>query len=95
MGFGDVKYMGMIGGFLGWDGVLLGFLVAILAGALCGIVIKLVTKDSYMPFGPFLSLGALTVILAEDGLVYVIFDAYPRAIRGLIGVIQSPLAGLW
>jgi leader peptidase (prepilin peptidase) / N-methyltransferase len=38
MGFGDVKYMGMIGGFAGWQGVVVTLMVACLAGSVGGLV---------------------------------------------------------
>ena len=93
MGLGDVKYLGMIGGYIGWDGVLLAFLVAILVGAAVGVLIKLVTKESYMPFGPFLTVGALSVILCRAELNEFIFETYPRAVRGLMAALPagSPL----
>ncbi len=81
MGFGDVKLLGMIGGFLGWKGVLLTLLLACFAGSAIGIVLRLVTKDSYIPFGPFLSLGALGVILWRAEVVHFIFDVWPRLFR--------------
>jgi leader peptidase (prepilin peptidase)/N-methyltransferase len=116
MGFGDVKYMGMIGGFAGWQGVVVTILVACVAGSFGGILhmaasgrpyllgkdlddedltplrrlalaitgvrrpepfdpearlaarpgtslfARLATGDPYIPFGPFLSLGAFVAI---------------------------------
>ena len=65
MGFGDVKLMAMLGAVLGWKGVLLAFFLACLLGSVVGIAIKIVTRSSYMPFGPYLCAGALTMILAQ------------------------------
>jgi leader peptidase (prepilin peptidase)/N-methyltransferase len=63
MGFGDVKYMAMIGSLLGWRGVLLTFVLACLAGSLFGIGKYLaVRRMGYVPFGPFLSVGALAML---------------------------------
>lgn len=62
MGGGDVKLMAMIGAFLGWKLVLLTLLLASLVGAVIGLVFKLVTGKEYIPFGPFLSLGALLAL---------------------------------
>jgi len=59
MGLGDVKLMGGVGAFLGWDGALLTFFVGCVSGAIGGIVHKVVTKDSYIAFGPFLVVYAL------------------------------------
>ena len=63
MGFGDVKYMAMVGAVLGWRGVLLTFVIACLWGSLFGIGKVIVTRRmGYVPFGPFLSVGALTML---------------------------------
>jgi len=81
MGFGDVKLLGMIGGFLGWQGVLLALLLGCFVGAFIGIIVKLATEDPYIPFGPFLSLGALAIMLARNDIVWVIFEWYPRLLH--------------
>lgn len=63
MGFGDVKYMAMIGAVLGWRGVLLTFVLACVAGSVYGIgKYAAVRRMGYVPFGPFLSLGALAML---------------------------------
>lgn len=62
MGGGDVKLMAMIGAFLGWKLVLLTLFFASVVGAVIGVVFKLVTGKEYIPFGPFLSLGALLAL---------------------------------
>lgn len=63
MGLGDVKYMAMAGALLGWRGVLLTFVLACLFGSLYGIgKLVAVRRMGYVPFGPFLSLGALSML---------------------------------
>jgi len=63
MGLGDVKYMAMIGSVLGWRGVVLTFVIACLAGSVFGIgKYAVVRRMGYVPFGPFLSLGALAML---------------------------------
>lgn len=59
MGGGDVKLMAMIGAFLGWKMVFLTLFFGSITGAVIGIVWKLFTGKEYIPFGPFLSIGAL------------------------------------
>jgi len=81
MGLGDVKYLGMLGAFLGWKGVLFVLVVGCFAGALIGIGIKLASGSRYIPFGPFLSLGGLLVLLARPELSYVVFVWYPGLLR--------------
>ncbi len=62
MGFGDVKMIAAMGGVLGfWS--LLALVVAVMTGAVVGIVVKLAGKGRYIPFGPFLALGMWIVML--------------------------------
>jgi leader peptidase (prepilin peptidase)/N-methyltransferase len=91
MGFGDVKYMGMLGGFLGWKGVLLTLLVACLVGSVIGIAVKLIAGNSHIPFGPFLSLGALIVIFWREPLMWGLFVWYPAYVRGESAVYPAAL----
>ncbi len=65
MGFGDVKYMAMLGAILGWKLVLVTFFLACLFGACYGILLFLVTKERYLAFGPFISLGALVLLFYD------------------------------
>lgn len=62
MGGGDIKLLAMIGAFLGWRPTLLTLMVAALVGSVVGIgliSLKLLRRDQYIPFGPFLAFGAL------------------------------------
>ncbi len=63
MGFGDVTLMAMIGALLGWQSALLTFFLAPFAGLLLGVAKVLMREDQEIPFGPFLCLGALGVIV--------------------------------
>ena len=56
MGLGDVKFMGMVGALLGFDGVLLVFFLGCLTGAVGGLLQRMATGDRYIAFGPYLSL---------------------------------------
>lgn len=62
MGLGDVTLMAMIGSFVGWQAVLLVFLLAPLAGLTIGVTITLVSGKTYLPYGPWLSLAAILVL---------------------------------
>ncbi len=64
MGFGDVTLMAMIGTFLGWQACLMVFFLAPLAGLVVGLVQVVVLRDSEIPYGPFLCLAALTLLVA-------------------------------
>jgi leader peptidase (prepilin peptidase)/N-methyltransferase len=85
MGFGDVKFMAMVGAVLGWKGVLLTFVLACFLGSVFGIGKFLaVRRMGYVPFGPFLSGGALGMLLWAD-LVDRAIDAYLRFVRSAVG----------
>ena len=84
MGLGDVKYMAMAGALLGWRGVLLTFVVACLFGSVFGIGrFVAVRRMGYVPFGPFLSLGALAMLFGSSWVDRAI-RAYLEFCRGLI-----------
>ncbi len=63
MGFGDVKYLGMIGGCVGPAGALLSLVVAAFAGSVGGLLRVLLTRDRYIPFGPFLAVGGFFALV--------------------------------
>lgn len=72
MGGGDVKLLAMIGAFLGWKAVILTILLSSLIGSITGIVIMVWKgKDSKyaIPFGPFLSLGAVISLFYGEPLI--------------------------
>jgi leader peptidase (prepilin peptidase)/N-methyltransferase len=62
MGGGDIKLLAMVGAFLGWKPALLTIMIGSLTGSVIGIsliALRLIKRDDYIPFGPFLVLGAL------------------------------------
>ncbi|MBI5854032.1 MAG: prepilin peptidase [Nitrospirae bacterium] len=72
MGGGDIKLMGMVGAFLGWKPALLTIMLGAIAGSVLGITliaIKLLRRDQYIPFGPFLALGAVVALFFADDLL--------------------------
>ena len=61
MGLGDVKFMGAIGAFIGWYGVLFSLLVSSMLGAVVGVVLIALRRrewSSRMPYGPYIALAA-------------------------------------
>ncbi|OYW14160.1 MAG: hypothetical protein B7Z55_16000, partial [Planctomycetales bacterium 12-60-4] len=64
MGFGDVILMAMIGSFLGWQPTLVVFFLAPICALLVVLATWLFLRSREIPFGPYLSLGALLVIFA-------------------------------
>ncbi len=72
MGMGDVKMLAMIGAFLGGRGVLVTLILASVAGALVGVALMRRQKEGLayaLPFGTFLSAGALAASLVGDRLI--------------------------
>jgi len=63
MGFGDVTLMAMIGSFLGWQACLFVFFLAPFAGLLLGIAQWVAHRENELPYGPFLCLATLFVIV--------------------------------
>jgi leader peptidase (prepilin peptidase) / N-methyltransferase len=72
MGGGDIKLIAMIGAFLGWQGALFTIFSGALLGSLVGVTLMLLGKKGRkdkVPFGPFLSCGAILFMLSGDNLV--------------------------
>lgn len=68
MGFGDVTLMGMIGSYLGWQAVTMAFLIAPLAGLSIGVLMRMLTGKTYLPYGPWLSMAAVVVLFTWNRL---------------------------
>jgi leader peptidase (prepilin peptidase)/N-methyltransferase len=84
MGFGDVKLMGALGAFLGWESIIFITFVSSLLGAVIGISFIAAGKkelQSKIPFGPYIALAAVLWILGGSGL----WDAYREWITGASG----------
>jgi leader peptidase (prepilin peptidase)/N-methyltransferase len=62
LGFGDVTLMGMIGAFVGWQPVVMVFLLAPLCAVAIGLAVRVVSRRTYVPYGPFLALAAVVVL---------------------------------
>jgi prepilin signal peptidase PulO-like enzyme (type II secretory pathway) len=63
MGFGDVILTAMIGTYLGWQGCLILFFLAPFAALVLGAVVLLLRRGQEIPYGPFLCLAALVVLV--------------------------------
>ncbi len=75
MGFGDVKLMGVIGGFLGWKLAVATFFLAPFFGLLFSVPRLISRRGNMIPYGPFLSLAAFICLLFKDVSVEII-DEY-------------------
>jgi leader peptidase (prepilin peptidase)/N-methyltransferase len=74
MGGGDVKLMAFIGSILGWKLALLAFFIAPFFGALVGIPLKLTKGNDTIPYGPYLSLGAVIAIFYGHAILRILFS---------------------
>jgi leader peptidase (prepilin peptidase)/N-methyltransferase len=81
MGGGDIKLLAMIGAFLGWRATVLTVMAGAMLGSIVGIslmVTKVIRRDQYIPFGPFLAIGALVALFFGKD----IFDWYLQWFHG-------------
>jgi leader peptidase (prepilin peptidase)/N-methyltransferase len=72
MGEGDLNLIALVGAFLGWKAVLVTILVACLVGSAVGlglIFLKHLSRRQHIPFGPFLSLGAVVGLFWGEWLI--------------------------
>ena len=80
MGMGDVKMLAMIGAFLGWRAVLLTLVLASFSGAVIGVTLMATQRGTLryaLPFGTFLSVGALIAMLAGDAMLAWYLGFFP------------------
>lgn len=77
MGMGDPHLLGMIGAFLGWASVI----YVVFASSLLAIVAALIARVGFgrpLPFGPFLSLAAVTWVFGG----WQLWEAYFEIVTG-------------
>jgi leader peptidase (prepilin peptidase)/N-methyltransferase len=76
MGLGDVKFMGAIGAFLGWQGVVFSLMLSSMIGAVVGVTLIAMRRrqwSSRMPYGPYIALAAAIWIFGGKKLVPWLF----------------------
>lgn len=81
MGGGDIKLMALIGLFVGWKLTISTLFIAVLLGAVGGIILialKIKTRKDYIPFGPYISIACIISILYG----YDLLNLYIKLIRG-------------
>lgn len=72
MGMGDVNMLAMIGAFLGWQGMLVTFAVAIALGAVTGLTLLAARRaglGTRLPLGLFLALGGLVALFVGESIL--------------------------
>ena len=90
MGLGDVKFMGAIGAFLGWQAVVYSLFVSSIVGSIVGLVLILMGQKSLqsrLPYGPYIALAAVFWLFGGHHL----WDKYWTGIMSLLQSIL-PLA---
>jgi leader peptidase (prepilin peptidase)/N-methyltransferase len=76
MGLGDVKFMGAIGAFIGWQGAVFSLMVSSLIGATVGLVLIALRRrewSSRMPYGPYIALAAGVWVFAGHKILALVF----------------------
>ncbi len=72
MGDGDIKFAAALGLWLGWKLTLLALFLAFIFGGVVGIIVLLLKKKGrkdFIPFGPFLALGAFISMLYGNSII--------------------------
>jgi len=72
MGFGDVKFMGAIGAFLGWKAVVFSLMASAMLGSVVGIALIALRRrewSSRLPYGPYIAVAATFWIFGGKELV--------------------------
>ena len=72
MGMGDVHILAAVGAVAGWKVVSLTLPAAAVVGLLWAVYLLAARGKRELPFGPWLALGSLLVLLFYDGIVSLI-----------------------
>jgi prepilin signal peptidase PulO-like enzyme (type II secretory pathway) len=100
MGFGDVTLMAMMGAYLGWQPCLIVFFLAPFAGLAVGVLRLILFRDKEIPYGPFLCLAALLVIVRWNTIwdyawPYLLIGwLVPMVILGCL-MLMAVMLGAW
>lgn len=90
MGGGDIKLLAMVGAFLGWKLGMMTIVVGSVLGAVVGvtlILLRLKTRSEYIPFGPYLALGAALSLFCGERLL-TLYLTFGRGLNELVLRLQ-------
>lgn len=82
MGFGDVKFAGVLGlflGYLGWDALVVGAFAAFVLGgffSLALLALRKVNRKGGIPFGPWMLAGAWVGVLLGEPIAQEYFSLF-------------------
>jgi len=89
MGMGDVKLLAGIGAFLGWQATVFAVVASSAVGSLVSLALIAVGKKGFqsrIPYGPYIALGAVIWIFAQDRLL-AIFGVYLGDLRDFLTIV--------
>lgn len=72
MGGGDIKLMFLFGFVLGWPMAILSIFIGSIVGLPIALLLSKKSTDHEIPFGPFLSIGALVILLSGLNLEMIV-----------------------
>jgi leader peptidase (prepilin peptidase)/N-methyltransferase len=91
IGGGDIKLMGSIGAFIGWEKALFAVFIAAVMGGIAGLILlaaKKIEKKGYIPFGPFISAASfMTLFLPQPSLFFDTFFIWGMLLISKITVL--------
>lgn len=80
MGGGDIKMAAMMGAFIGWQKILVTFMAGAFIGAVVSVIWMMlsskVRRERLIPFGPFLAMGAVIVVIYGDRLIQLYINYF-------------------
>jgi leader peptidase (prepilin peptidase)/N-methyltransferase len=91
MGLGDVKLLAAIGAFLGGWATVFSIFLSSAAGSLVSLALIAVGKKEFqskIPYGPYIALGALVWVFAQDRLLAIIGE-YMGTMKEFLTIIMG------
>jgi len=76
MGGGDIKLIGMIGAFLGWQPLGAVLFYSSLTGIMAAVGLMATGRSSRIPFAPFLFIGTICALMVPDLEPYRLFSCF-------------------